>query len=569
MVPYISHKSAYEPFIMNTLEKLQCLNSLKGLAILLGYQPKMLSYLLYKLPNDKKYFTFTIPKSNGGIRIINAPNEKLKLLQQKLTKLLYECYAIIRESNKTTLVLSYGFQKNLSIFNNAIKHKNKRYVFNIDLKDFFPSVNFGRVRGYFIKDNNFRLNERIATLIAQIACYNNELPQGAPTSPIISNLIGQILDIRILKLVKKSGVTYSRYADDLTFSTNNRNFPKEIAFQDKTNWVIGNDLRKIIEKSGYIINETKTIMQYKISRQMCVGLIVNRKVNVKKEYYRKVRSMCNNLFKNNKYYITDEDKEKQDNSLSQLNGILNFVYSIKRRYDSRNGSDRHKYPDSITSIYRKFLFYKTFLMTEKPVVFTEGKTDVVYLKCALMNMSEIYPGLIGFNDNKYSFNINIIRTSKIFRDIFSISEGTSGLKNLMEYFVKNIDKYNIATTIFPVIFVIDNDKGSKEIKNYFQLKGEGKLYHECISHKLYVVFISRDNNTVIENLFDKETLEKDINGKIFKLDKKYSDNDHYFGKQIFASKIIRPNYRSIDFTKFKPIFDSISEIINTCNKNLE
>jgi hypothetical protein len=561
---YISHKSAYEPFIMNTLEKLQHINSLKDLAILLGYQPKMLSYLLYKIPNDEKYFTFTIPKNNGGVRIINAPNKKLKLLQQKLTKMLYECHAIIRKSNKTTLVLSFGFQKKLSIFNNANKHKNKRYVFNIDLKDFFPSINYGRVRGYFIKDNNFKLNEKTATLIAQIVCHNNELPQGAPTSPIVSNLIGQILDIRILKLVKKSGVTYSRYADDLTFSTNNKNFPVEIAFQEKNNWIIGNNLRKIIENSGYIINEIKTIMQYKISRQMCVGLIVNRKVNVKKEYYRKVRAMCNNLFKKNRYYITEEDKEEQVNSLSQLDGILNFVYSIKRRYDSRNGLDRYKYPDSITRIYRKFLFYKIFLSPEKPVIFTEGKTDIVYLKCALMNMSEIYHGLINFSDNKYSFNINIIKTSKIFRDVFSIPEGTSGLKNLMEYFVKNIDKYNIAT-MFPVIFVIDNDRCAKEIRSYFNLK-EGKLYYECMPHKLYVVFISQDNDTAIEKLFDNKTLEKDIDGKIFKPDKKYGDNEHYFGKQIFAVKIIRPNYRSIDFTKFKPIFDSINEIINTYNK---
>jgi retron-type reverse transcriptase len=550
---------------MNTLERLQHLNSLNDFAVLLGYQPKMLSYLLYKLPSNKKYLTFSIPKSTAGFRIINAPDERLKLLQQKLADLLYDCYEIIRKSNKTTLILSYGFQKKLSIFNNANKHKNKRYVFNIDLKDFFPSINFGRVRGYFIKDKNFMLNEKIATLIAQIVCYNNELPQGAPTSPIISNLLGQILDIRILKLVKKSGVTYSRYADDLTFSTNNKNFPKTIAFQDKANWIIGNDLRKIIEKSGYIINENKTTMQYKLSRQMCVGLIVNRKVNVKKEYYRKARSMCNNLFKNNKYYITGDDKEKQDNSLSQLDGILNFMYSIKRKYDSRNMPDRHKYPDSITNIYRKFLFYKTFLMTEKPVIFTEGKTDVVYLKCALMNMSEIYHGLIEYTDNKFSFNINIIRTSKVFRDIFSIPEGTSGLKNLIEYFFKNIDKYNITARTFPVIFVIDNDRGAKDIRNKFDLKGE-KLYHECIPCKLYVIFVSQDNDTTIEDLFDKEIKEKDLNGKRFKPDKKYEENGHYFGKQIFAAKIIRPNYRSIDFNRFKPIFDSINEIINICNK---
>ena len=82
-------------------------------------------------------------------------------------------------------------------------HRNKKYILNIDLKNFFDSFNFGRVRGFFIKDRDFAVSPEIATVIAQIACYQGKLPQGAPSSPIITNLITRILDYRIVKIAKK------------------------------------------------------------------------------------------------------------------------------------------------------------------------------------------------------------------------------------------------------------------------------------------------------------------------------------------------------------------------------
>jgi hypothetical protein len=551
---------------MNNLENLKNITTLNKFAKLLGYKPKMLSYLLYQLPDKEKYYSFDIPKKSGGTRTINAPNEKLKLLQKKISNLLYECYKQISEDNKNRPKMSYGFQKELTIFENCSNHKKRRYVFNIDLKDFFPSINFGRVRGFFIKDRAFGLHEKIATLIAQTVCFKNELPQGAPTSPIISNLLAQILDVRILKLTRMVGVRYTRYADDLTFSTNNKVFPKEIAYQDNNNWNLGNSLREIIEKAGYEVNENKTNMQYRTSRQTCVGLTVNKKVNIKQEYYRKARAMCNNLFRNQMFYITENDKEKQDNTLPQLNGILNFIYTIKRKYDRRNMTDRMGKPDAITKLYRKFLLYKFFAAIEKPVIFTEGKTDIIYLKCALMNMKDDYGNLIASIDNKYSYKINIIRTSRLFRDIFAISEGTSGLKSLMMDFKKTANYFKNSQNNLPIIFVIDNDKGAREIKKFFEIK-EDKLVYEYIPNKLYVIFVSQKENAEIEDLFDEETQKKQVDGKTFNKDKKYGDNDLYFGKQIFASKVIRPNYKIIDFNNFKPIFDGIEKILETC-KNL-
>ena len=116
-----------------------------------------------------------------------------------------------------------------SIITNARQHRNRRYVFNVDIQDFFGSINFGRIRGYFIADKNFQLQSKVATVLAQIACFENALPQGSPCSPIISNLIGHIVDIHLAKLAARVGCTYTRYADDLTFSTNKPTFPNQIA----------------------------------------------------------------------------------------------------------------------------------------------------------------------------------------------------------------------------------------------------------------------------------------------------------------------------------------------------
>ena len=168
---------------MDTLDKLKNCKTKRRLSKIIGIKLKKITYILF-VKKDNLYTEFQIPKNNGKFRNISAPNKYLKIIQKKLKEVLEECYNEI-QINKNA---SHGFLKNKSIYTNSNFHKNKRYVLNIDLKDFFPSINFGRVRGFFIKNKNFQLNEEVATLIAQIACYNNQLPQGSPSSPIISNL---------------------------------------------------------------------------------------------------------------------------------------------------------------------------------------------------------------------------------------------------------------------------------------------------------------------------------------------------------------------------------------------
>lgn len=217
---------------MSILKSLKAASDIDDLAALLGYKAKSLAYILYKLPDAAKYTTFKIPKKSGGEREICAPTDQLKLVQRRLANILYACRdEIDKESGLGSL--SHGFRRGHSIVTNAKPHHGRRFVLNLDLKDFFPSFNFGRIRGFFIKSKAFELNEKVATLIAQIACHQNSLPQGSPCSPVISDLVAHLLDARLAKMAKKEGVTYSRYADDLTFSTNKKSFPTALATQDE------------------------------------------------------------------------------------------------------------------------------------------------------------------------------------------------------------------------------------------------------------------------------------------------------------------------------------------------
>lgn len=121
----------------------------------------------------------------------------------------------------------------------------------MDLECFFDSFHFGRVCGYFEKNKDFLLPREVSIIIAQIACYNGRLPQGAPSSPIISNLICQVLDMHLLKIAKKYRLDYTRYADDLTFSTNNRVFLD--SYEDFIK-----ETTALILKAGFTVNKKKT-----------------------------------------------------------------------------------------------------------------------------------------------------------------------------------------------------------------------------------------------------------------------------------------------------------------------
>src|SRR5258708_4627473 len=157
---------------MSRLTDLKAASSLSDLALVLNFKPAALAYLVYKLAPTAKYTTFSIPKSGGGTRTIDAPIPQLKRLQQNLAQLLQDCWDEIQLKAGRKDAIAHGFRRGRSIISNARKHRNRNFVLNVDLKDFFPSLHFGRVRGYFHKHQSFPLDPKIATLLAHMACHN-------------------------------------------------------------------------------------------------------------------------------------------------------------------------------------------------------------------------------------------------------------------------------------------------------------------------------------------------------------------------------------------------------------
>ena len=236
------------------------------------FSRKQLSYNLRNA--DALYKTFQIPKKSGKPRTITAPNASLKAIQRCLALLLQEAYQPSISVN--------GFVPGRSIVSNASVHADKKFVLNLDLENFFPSISFGRVIAV-LQLNPIAAQPKVAYYITQLACHNGSLPQGAPTSPVISNLICQRLDRRIESLVKSHQVAYTRYADDLTLSSD----------QPFENGLL-NHLDQIIQDEGFTVNMEKVRLQLKNNRQEVTGLTVNEKVNVPRKYLREVRAMLHN-----------------------------------------------------------------------------------------------------------------------------------------------------------------------------------------------------------------------------------------------------------------------------------
>ena len=270
---------------VDALKKLRGAQTRHELGRILGVTfNKHLVYYLYRLPTDRRYVSFTLNKRAGGTRIISSPATGLKTAQRRLSKLLYAIY----EPRKGV----HGFAIGRGIITNAEAHVRQNHVLNIDLQDFFGSINFGRVRGLFLAEP-FKLPTQVATLLAQICCHENKLPQGAPTSPVVSNMICGRTDGQLKTFANQIGCFYTRYADDITFSTRQRIFPTELAIIEETEEqrtvALSTGIIDLIEKNGFKINKSKTRLLSRSDRQEVTGLTVNRFVNVNRRYVRNVR----------------------------------------------------------------------------------------------------------------------------------------------------------------------------------------------------------------------------------------------------------------------------------------
>lgn len=309
------------------------LQTIDELCDVLNITRRKLNYLLYVKKN--KYTRFTIPKKNGGERVIFSPSSDLKYVQERVK--------IILENTYNFLPYVHGFVKTKSCYTNALNHISKRFVLNIDIKDFFPTIHIGRIIGLF-QNAPFNCSRSVSVVLAKLVCCNNFLPQGSPCSPIISNVICYTMDIELYKLCKRNRCVYTRYADDISISSNSEIFPREIAEKNAGLVNLSEKIINIISggyKNGFQVNSSKLSLSKWIQHQEVTGIVVNKKTNLKKRYIKQIRAIFYEIRKNgfisacNKTIhvnVADEQKSREK-MRDYLYGKLNYYKMIKGEND--------------------------------------------------------------------------------------------------------------------------------------------------------------------------------------------------------------------------------------------
>lgn len=255
---------------------LKRLKRIDQLGSLLRLDPFRLNYHL----NKPIYFVFQIPKKKGGLRKIQSPNEELKMMQQKLNRFLQAMYFEIKPSSVHGFVINpLDIESAYGIHSNAKAHVGKKHILNLDIQNFFSSISAKQVKTALMKAP-FNFCEESANLITLLGSYEKKLPTGAPTSPVLSNIACYNFDKELETFAIGHNLTYTRYVDDLTFSSDTR-IPDESLTK----------LRELISRHGFALNEKKFRLQSNKSKQTVTGLVVNQKVNVDRRYIRRLRAM--------------------------------------------------------------------------------------------------------------------------------------------------------------------------------------------------------------------------------------------------------------------------------------
>jgi retron-type reverse transcriptase len=310
------------------------------LADALGLRVPRLRWLAFhaEVASRVHYIQFTVPKKSGGVRTLSAPHRALAQAQRWIFENVV--------SKLPTEPAAHGFVAGKSILTNAREHIGKPVVVNVDLEDFFPSITFPRVRSVFQRAG---YSGAVATIMALlctecprrtvnyggksffVALGPRGLPQGACTSPGLSNQIARRLDRRLTGLARKLGMTYTRYADDLSLSGSLPllSAPRPPAPGKKDDGGVGYllaRLRHIAEEEGFRINEKKSRVLRKSSAQMVTGLVVNAKPNIRRSEIRRVRSILHHARKEG---LESQNRDKRPNFRSWLRGKIAYIKMVR------------------------------------------------------------------------------------------------------------------------------------------------------------------------------------------------------------------------------------------------
>ena len=296
----------------------------KALADLIGIPLAELRFLAYDgaLSRTSHYQRFTIPKKTGGERLISAPMPRLKRAQYWVLDNLVGKVPVHEAA--------HGFVPGRSIVTNAERHVGREVVVNLDLKDFFPTLTFRRVKGKF---RGLGYPEAVATVLALVCTEPDtdeieldgerlfvsrgprRLPQGAPTSPMLTNLVCTRLDTRLSVLAASLGFTYTRYADDMTFSASGEGAGK-VAILLKV-------IREIVTNEGFTVHPDKTRVMRRGRRQEVTGLTVNERVAVPRDTLRRFRALLHGIAKDG------PEGKRWGTARDVFDGAIGFAYFVR------------------------------------------------------------------------------------------------------------------------------------------------------------------------------------------------------------------------------------------------
>ena len=305
---------------------------------------------LEEIINAPVYKHYTVPKKRGGERHIFAPEEHLKDIQRRLNYFLQAYYLWIKPDEVHGFVIKPRYlDARCNIFANASVHTGKKHVLNIDLKDFFPGISAKRIKTLFTS-HLFNYNEQIANALTLLTTYKAKLPAGAPTSPVLSNFVCHQLDTEFRIFCRENGLQFTRYADDLTFSSSTYISQETIQ-----------NIKQLIEKNGFEVNQKKLRVQSSNRKQTVTGLTVNEKVNVDRKLLKKIRAMLHDMTTNGIYAATKRhfnlkyfvDTEHQELFIHRLEGYINFAGQIRGKNDSVYLGLKQSF-DSFQKIFIKF-----------------------------------------------------------------------------------------------------------------------------------------------------------------------------------------------------------------------
>lgn len=259
-------------------------------------------YTLYQLSiNANRYYKiYSIPKKSGKLRIISQPSKKLKGIQ---------AWILVNILNKLSVSTNCkGFEIGSSTSDNAQAHVGAKTLLTIDLEDFFPTITQKQVFNVF---RCIGYNSTISVFLSNICTYNETLPQGSPTSPKLANLCTWNLDVRIQGYVTKKGITYTRYADDMTFSSNSMNNLSGILPM----------LRRIIISEKFVINEKKTRLARKSNAKIVTGLVLtDDSYGIGRKKYKILRTEI--------YSLTLPIEQDNTSLLNKVRGSLSYLNSV-------------------------------------------------------------------------------------------------------------------------------------------------------------------------------------------------------------------------------------------------